>query len=120
MNTNFTKYMDNKYCYNAYVTDVYDGDTITCNIDVGFGINLFKQKIRLFGIDTPELRGVERPLGLLIRNKLRSLILNKDIILYTIKDKKGKYGRLLGIICLDNLIINQMLLEDPRVKSYFL
>ena len=31
-------YIDNKYSYRAYITDVYDGDTVTCNIDFGFGI----------------------------------------------------------------------------------
>ena len=45
------------YIYNAFVTSVYDGDTITCNIDCGFGVILQKQKIRLYGLNTPEMRG---------------------------------------------------------------
>ena len=44
------------YVYKAYVRSVYDGDTITVDIDVGFGITLTSQKIRLRGIDTPEVR----------------------------------------------------------------
>ena len=101
--------MDNLYYYKAFVTDVYDGDTITCKIDLGFKINAYKQKIRLYGIDTPELRGEERERGLYYRDKLREKILNKDIILKTIKDKRGKYGRILGIIYLDDLNINEWL-----------
>lgn len=87
-----------KYVYDAFVTSVYDGDTITANIDLGFGVELKKQKIRLIGIDTPEVRGEEREQGLVSRDRLRHLILDKHIILQTTRDKKGKYGRWLGAI----------------------
>ena len=40
--------------YKAIITRVIDGDTVDCNIDLGFSVILFKQRIRLFGIDTPE------------------------------------------------------------------
>ena len=93
----------------AKIVDVYDGDTITCKIDLGFKINAYKQKIRLYDIDTPELRGEERERGLYYRDKLREKILHKDIILKTIKDKRGKYGRILGIIYIDDLNINEWL-----------
>lgn len=40
------------------IESVYDGDTFTCVIDVGLhGIKLHNQKIRVWGIDTPEMRG---------------------------------------------------------------
>ena len=39
------------YIYKAHVDSVYDGDTITCTIDCGFGVYLAKQKIRLYGIN---------------------------------------------------------------------
>ncbi|MCP3933698.1 MAG: thermonuclease family protein [Bacteroidetes bacterium] len=50
------------------------------------------------GIDTPEIRGSERAKGLLARNKLRELILDKEVIILSKKAKKGKYGRWLGTI----------------------
>ena len=112
------KYIDNKYCYRAYITSVYDGDTVTCNIDLGFGIIINKQKIRIFGIDAPEMRGEDRDDGIIIRDKLRELILDKWIQLYTIKDKKGKYGRWLGIIVDNGININELLLEDELVTKY--
>ncbi len=84
------------YSYKAIVVDVYDGDTITVDIDLGMGIWLKKQKIRLADINTPEIRGKEREEGLKVRDWLRNKILNKEIILETIKDTKGKYGRWLG------------------------
>ena len=46
---------------------------------------------KIGGINTPE--GEERELGIVSRGELREKILDKDIILETIKDKKGKYGR---------------------------
>jgi len=54
------KIMDNLYYYRARVTKVYDGDTITVDIDLGFHVGLKSEKIRLYRIDTPEVRGPER------------------------------------------------------------
>ena len=106
------------FLYKATVINVYDGDTITCNIDCGFGVILKNQKIRLYGIDTPELRGEDKKEGLEIRNILRDKILNKEILLKTIKDKKGKYGRWLGIIFFDNQNINDWLIENNYAEKY--
>lgn len=89
--------------YIAYVTKVYDGDTITVDIDLGFGIMKKGEKIRLANIDAPEIRGEEREAGLVSRDALRGLILNKEVIIKTQKDAKGKYGRYIGTI-----IINQI------------
>lgn len=86
------------YVYKAFVDSVYDGDTCTVNIDLGLHTWIHGEKIRLSGIDAPEIRGEEREKGIPSRDYLRSLILNRDIILRTIKDKKGKYGRYLGEI----------------------
>ena len=100
------------FVYNAHVDKIYDGDTITCSIDCGFGIIMKKQKIRLHGIDCKEVRGVERAEGLIARDKLREKILDKDIIIKTVKDKKGKYGRYLGIVYYENKNINDWLVEN--------
>lgn len=106
------------YNYFAYVTSVYDGDTITVDIDLGFGILFKNQKIRLYGIDTPEIRGEERTEGLKSKEYLQNLILNKNIILETIKDKKCKYGRYLGIIHLDGNNINEIMMKNSMAKKY--
>ena len=104
------------YKYSAFVESVYDGDTITISIDCGFGIVLKKQKIRLYGINTPEVRGEERELGLISRDRLREKILNKNIVIETIKDKKGKYGRYLGIIYYEGENINDWLVKNNLAK----
>ena len=46
--------------YRAHIIKVYDGDTVTADIDLGFNVILKKQKLRLIGIDAPEIRGAER------------------------------------------------------------
>ena len=107
----------NTFVYNAHVDKVYDGDTITCSIDCGFGIIMKKQKIRLYGLNTKEVRGKEREEGLIARDKLRELILNKNIVLKTVKDKKGKYGRYLGIIFYDNDNINDWLINNGYAEK---
>ena len=44
------------YEYKAKVARIIDGDTIDVDIWLGFDVVLPKQRIRLFGIDTPESR----------------------------------------------------------------
>ena len=86
------------YHYKARVVKVYDGDTITVDIDLGLNIWLKNQKIRLAKINAPEVTGTEKPEGIISREFLKDLIFNNDVILRTVKDRKGKYGRFLGII----------------------
>ena len=100
------------YVYKANVTKVYDGDTITCDIDCGFGVVLMKQKIRLYGLNAPDVRGDSKEQGIISRDKLREKILNKEIRLKTIKDKKGKYGRYIATVYLDTENINDWLVEN--------
>lgn len=104
------------YEYKAKVVKVYDGDTITALIDLGFGVT-FKEKIRLYGINTPEIRGKERPDGLISRDRLRDRILDKDVIIKTFKDKKGKYGRYIAEIYLEEENINEWLVSEGLAEK---
>lgn len=106
------------YEYKATVTKVYDGDTITVDFDLGFGIILKKQKIRLLGINTPEVRGSEKPQGIISRDALRQRILGKVVTIKTSKDKKGKYGRWLGEVFVEEENINQWLITEGYAKEY--
>ena len=86
------------YEYRAFVRKVYDGDTISVDIDLGFEVFLKNQKLRLHGINTPEVRGESREDGLRVRDLVRERISNKWIIVKTHRDKKEKYGRWLAEI----------------------
>jgi len=84
------------YEYMATVVSAYDGDTIRADIDLGFNIIMRNQAIRFMGIDTPEVRGEERPEGLVARDFVRERIMGKRVMLRTFKDTSGKYGRWLA------------------------
>lgn len=91
---------NNRFFYKANITAVYDGDTCTADIDLGLGVWVHKEKLRLHRINAPELKGDEKEDGLESRDFLRRLILNQEVCVQTIKDKKGKYGRYLAEIWL--------------------
>lgn len=106
------------YEYRALVRKVYDGDTITVDIDLGFDMILRNQKIRLLGINTPEVRGKERERGLISRDALRTKIGSKWIIIKTQLDKKGKYGRWLGTIFIEEENVNEWLIKEGLAEVY--
>lgn len=105
------------YIYRAKIIKVYDGDTVTAEIDLGFKIKIV-EKIRLIGINAPEVRGDEREEGLISRDYLRSLILDKNVTLLTERDRRGKYGRYLGTIMLDDVNINEQMIQEGKAKRY--
>lgn len=90
--------MSQRYIYYAKVVGVYDGDTITVDLDLGFKMWVRGAKIRLYGINAPEVRGPTRHEGLVSRDYLRELILGRPVFIMTTRDKRGKYGRMLGTI----------------------
>jgi len=117
------------YIYTATVVDVHDGDTITVDIDMGFGLIFRKQKLRLYGINAPEL-GDSSGEGIKARDILIGLVLNKPIIINTIKDEKEKYGRYLANISSEGVdpkiditlfpTINSWLVSNGYAKPYLI
>ena len=110
--------MSDLYTYKATCTRVYDGDSVTLDIQLGFNMAMLNQKIRLFGINTPEIRGAERPQGLIAAARLRGLIEGKEVMLHSHKDRSGKYGRWLGTIYLDDTNINKLMLQEGLATIY--
>ena len=107
------------YNYKATITDVYDGDTVTADIDLGFYMIQKKVKIRLYGINTPELRASEPELRLAAqhaRDALRKHVLNQEVILKCYG--KGKYGRWLCEIFIADTNVNQWLIEKGLAVPY--
>jgi len=107
------------YNYKAKVIDIYDADTMTLQIDLGFYISKV-EKVRLMGIDTPELRTRnlrEKELGYEARDYVRDLILNEEVIVTT--EKKGKYGRYLVNIFYNDININNELIRKGYAKPYY-
>ena len=89
------------YEYKCNLVKVVDGDTIDVDIDLGFGVWMKNQRIRMYGIDTPESRtsdDVEKVYGNAAKDFLINWTKSGDLTLKTFKDGKGKYGRILGEI----------------------
>lgn len=90
------------YRYRATYVKNYDGDTVDVNIDLGLGVWKMNERLRLYGIDTPEMRGgteETRRQARAAKNYVsKALASAMDILIETHKDKSGKYGRLLAII----------------------
>lgn len=112
------------FTYKAKVDRIIDGDSIVLDIDLGFNTWLNKQHIRLHGIDTPEIRTrdlVEKQQGNLAKARVEELIkVGDSVIIKTILDKHEKFGRILGIIELQNGInLNQLLIEEFLTVPYY-
>lgn len=129
---------------NCKILDIYDGDTITiCFFLQEF--NYIKMNVRLNGIDTPELKGNTKDIGINARNYLIKLLLNIDINKINIDINKNlsrkeirklinyynnnnillvefgdfdKYGRPLVTLYKNNVNINQKMIEDGYANLY--
>ena len=115
------------YEYKCELDRVVDGDTVDVDIDLGFGIWLRKERVRVMGIDTPESRTsdpIEKIFGKAASARLKELI-EHDCILCTTKDRsgeddRGKYGRVLGDFRLsDGRMATDVLIEEGHAVAYW-
>jgi|TARA_R110000824_G_scaffold76211_3_gene193185 micrococcal nuclease len=113
------------YQYRAKIVKIIDGDTVDVDIDLGFSVILSKQRIRLYGIDTPESRTRnldEKKYGLLAKNFLKEFIgkAGNHLIVETCKDDRGKFGRILGkLINKDNECVNTIMCSLGHAVEYY-
>lgn len=91
------------YTLSTDQVQVIDGDTIIAN----------GKKVRLAYIDTPELK---QAYGDFCRDYLKSLIQGKKLAIKVLQ--KGSYGRLLGVLYVDNMNINLKLVEKGVAYLY--
>jgi len=114
------------YEYRCTVVKIIDGDTVDVDIDLGFGVWMKKQRIRMYGIDTPESRTrdlVEKKYGLAAKEFLTGMLDDKaGITLKTHKDKEGKFGRILGELWRNtdfaDQSINEYMIEKHHAVRY--
>ena len=109
--------------YKARITKIVDGDTIKCDIDLGFSMFLSNQTIRLYGVDTPESRTSdkeEKYYGNISKQFLKDYCPKGSYItLRTHLDKKGKFGRILGELIVNDTNLNKALIEENLAVEYF-
>lgn len=111
--------------YDVKILKVVDGDTVDVDIDLGFGIVLTDERVRIMGIDTPESRTsnkVEKVFGLAAKARLKEL-LGEEAILITTEDRKGedmkgKFGRILGDFRVGGKTVTEILIEEGHAVAY--
>jgi micrococcal nuclease len=118
------------YEYKVKIKKVVDGDTVDVDIDLGFGVWLHKERVRLHGIDTPESRTrdkEEKKYGLAAKEYLKEKLKTGQPLLRSFGN--GKFGRILGELWIIEessdvpgmevkTNINQMMIEDHHAVAY--
>lgn len=106
------------------VIDVYDGDTMT--VSFIFRGKIYQTKVRLYGVDTPELRPrlnvQDRKKEIAKANIAKDFVREKcqnRIVLAEFIDKKEKFGRHLANIFVDDDNLSQLLIQKGLGKEYY-
>lgn len=116
------------YEYRCKILKVVDGDTVDIDIDLGFGVWLHKERVRMMGIDTPESRTrdlTEKAFGLASKQFVKdhlpigSMQVLKTEIDKSGEDAKGKFGRILGDFLIGDKRLTDMLVEEGHAVAYF-
>ena len=115
------------YEYKCKILKVVDGDTVDIDIDLGFGVWMHKERVRMMGIDTPESRTrdlVEKQFGLASKDRLKEILpVGSSQILKTEidrsgEDAKGKFGRILGDFLIEEKRATEILIEEGHAVPY--
>ena len=114
------------YEYRARVIKVVDGDKVDVDIDLGFGVWLKDERVRIMGIDTPESRTrdkVEKKFGLAAKARLKELLGATPILKTQVgkggEDMKGKFGRILGdFLTEDGKKCGELLVKEGHAVKY--
>ena len=115
------------YEYRCKIVKIIDGDTVDVDIDLGFGVWMHKERIRLYGIDTPESRTRdldEKKYGLIAKSWIEKFMpLGSIQTLITQKDKSGKFGRILGKFRVNDgsydIILNDWMITNHHAVAYY-
>ena len=113
--------------YDVVVVKVIDGDTVDVDIDLGFGVTLRDERVRIMGIDTPESRTrdkVEDLFGEAAKARLKELMKDGAKLITTEnkhgEDMKGKFGRILGDFRAPNGdLVTDIMISEGHAVAYF-
>ena len=114
------------YEYKCTIVRVIDGDTVDVDIDLGFGIIMADERVRIMGIDTPESRTsdkVEKLFGKAAKARLQELLGETSVLRTQInkngEDMKGKFGRVLGdFVAKDGRLVTEILMYECHAVPY--
>tara|TARA_B100000470_G_C19659934_1_gene332637 strand:+ start:193 stop:702 length:510 start_codon:yes stop_codon:yes gene_type:complete len=114
------------YEYKVNILKVVDGDTVDVDIDLGFGVWLRNERVRLAGIDTPESRTsdkIEKIFGQAAKDRVNSLLGAEAILISQISKSgdniKGKFGRIIGNFkTINGEVVADVLMNEGHAVAY--
>ena len=112
--------MKHEWTFPVRVESNYDGDTLRCEFDIGFGLRYWNS-IRLSSVDTPEIRGgsaLTKAAGRLARDEVKRLVEEADEIIFNSTVWAGKYGRPVGELYIDGMRLSEYLINHRLGVPY--
>jgi len=110
-----------EYTFEAAFVSAYDGDSITLSHELGFTVSK-EEKVRLKGLDTPEMRGgtpLTKQAARVVRDYVTWWCKDENLISSSLAGDKGKYGRYLIEVYKDGILLNHHLIEIGFARPYF-
>ena len=114
------------YEYKCKIIKIVDGDTVDIDLDLGFGVWLRNERVRLAGIDTPESRTsdkIEKIFGQAAKDRVNSLLGAEAILISQISKSgdniKGKFGRIIGNFkTINGEVVADVLMNEGHAVAY--
>ena len=107
------------YEYKCKVVRVVDGDTVDVDIDLGFGVWLHKERVRIIGIDTPESRTRDKEEKSMdyLQTELKVLLDDDDIKLVTKKyDNQRKVWSYINDFFVKGVTVSSVMIERHHAQ----
>jgi endonuclease YncB( thermonuclease family) len=93
-----------RHRYTVRYRSNYDGDTLRVDFELGLGVAMNNQVLRLGGLDAPEASGATKAAGIIARDFVHDRLTSADEIMVILEegtkgeDKHDKYGRWIGTV----------------------
>jgi micrococcal nuclease len=109
-----------QWVYPATVKRIIDGDSIVITMDLGYGLTKENVKFRLLHINTPEVRGPEKELGVVAKGYLETIMpVDTEILIHS--QKLDAFGRVLGDVWIKDQYdqtISEILIETGHALPW--
>lgn len=109
------------FTYNAWLVDLVDGDTLHCGVDLGLDVAM-NVTVRFYGINAPEMStAAGKTAKQYAADWFAAHAADGKFVLQTVKDKREKYGRYLGLIVpVDGSTnLNDLMVSSGNAVTYF-
>jgi micrococcal nuclease len=108
------------YTYECNTIRVIDGNTVDAVIDLGFNVTI-RQRIKLYGINVEDIRSVDndkKSKAIASKSRLTEL-LGTQFICETQLNKRGKAGRIMGNVFVNNPDGSKVNINEQLIKEGF-